>query len=93
MTCLASRIISNYDVCLNVLAMFEYILHGGMHSPPLLSKLIGYELVQKLCSCIKLALIPASSTLLFALPKWVKFILISAERHCLQKYLLRQLQK
>lgn len=85
MESLASCIISNYDVCLNVLAMFKDILHGGMHSPPLLSKFIGYELVQKLCSCINLALIPGSSTLLFALPKWVKFILI-----CCRKTLLAE---
>lgn len=82
---LASFTISNYDVCLSVLAMSKYLLHGGMHSPLLLFKLIGYELVQKLCSCISLALIPGSSTLLFALPKWVKFILI-----CCRKTLLAE---
>lgn len=85
MICLASCTISNYDICLNVLAMFKYILHGGKHSPLLLSKLIAYELVQKLCSCINLALIPGSSTLLFVLPKRVKFILI-----CCRKTLLAE---
>lgn len=77
-------ILYHQQLCLP-LAVFKYILHGGMHSPPLLSKLIEYELVQKLCSCINLALIPGSSTLLFALPKWVKFILI-----CCRKTLLTE---
>lgn len=46
---LASCTISNYDVCLSVPAIFKYILHGGMHSALLLSKLTAYELVQKSC--------------------------------------------
>lgn len=41
---LVSFSISNYDICLSVLALFKYTLHGRMHSSLLLSKLVGYEL-------------------------------------------------